>query len=209
MIQGSVEWRALRAGKVTASRVTDVMARTKSGYGAGRKNYLAELVVERLTGVPTEGFTSAAMRYGTEMEPLARSTYEFYHNETVEQVAFVPHPTIALAGCSPDGLIGTEGGIEIKCPNTATHLETLLNGTIDDGYVKQMQFQMACTGRKWIDFVSFDSRVQIPEMQLWVRRVPRDDMLIMQIQTEVIAFLKEVDATIHQLRGMYLAQEAA
>ena len=155
MIQGSEEWLRARVGKVTASRVHDIVATTKSGgFTAGRKNYLAELVTERLTGEPAPKYQNGAMAYGIETEPEARAAYAFQADVDIEEVGFVEHPTIANAGCSPDGLVGGDGLIEIKCPNTATHLEILLTGKIDVEYIDQMQFQMACTGRKWCDFVS-------------------------------------------------------
>ena len=170
IIQGSDEWKQLRLGKVTASRVADVIVKTKSGYSASRANYMAQLIAERLTGVPAESYTNAAMQHGVETEPEARAAYEFYKGATVEQVAFVPHPKIEQAGCSPDGLLGSDGLIEIKCPNTATHLETLLGKSVPGKYEAQIQFQLACTGRAYCDFVSYDPRM--PEhMRLFVKRM--------------------------------------
>jgi putative phage-type endonuclease len=208
IIQGSAEWRALRCGKVTASRVADVVAKTKTGWGAMRANYAAELIAERLTGVSAEGFTNAAMQWGTDQEPFARRAYEFYWNVDVEQVGFVVHPTIADSGASPDGQVGAEGLIEIKCPNTATHIETLLQGVVPAKYVTQMMWQMACTGRQWCDFVSFDPR--LPEsMQMFVKRVHRDDAVIDELESAVVEFLKtEVEAKVVALRRLY-EQEAA
>src|SRR6266704_927215 len=125
--QGTDAWKALRVGKATASRIADVVARTKTGWGASRANYAAELIAERLTGRPSEGYTNDAMQWGTEKEPDARAAYEWLHNCEVELASFVDHPTIAMSGASPDGYVGTEGLVEIKCPTTATHLATLLN----------------------------------------------------------------------------------
>jgi putative phage-type endonuclease len=208
IIQGSPEWKALRCGKVTASRVADVVARTKTGYSASRANYLAELIAERLTGTPAPSFTSAAMQHGTETEPEARDAYCYYHDVTVEQVAFVPHPKIDQAGASPDGLVGEDGLVEIKCPNTATHLETLLGQAVPAKYADQMQFQMACTGRKWCDFVSYDPRM--PEhMRLFVRRVPRDDARISHLEGEIVAFLRELAGKLSDLNSIYGDKEAA
>jgi len=202
IIQGSPEWHAQRLGKVTASRIADVCARTKTGFGAGRKNYMAELVAERLTGARTEGFTNAAMQWGTDQEPEARIAYEFYRDASVEAVGFVPHPSIAETGASPDGLVGLDGLVEIKCPNTATHLETLLGGTVPEKYFLQMQWQMACTGRQWCDFASFDPR--LPEaMRLFVDRVKRDDAAIAAIETDVTDFLNELRLIVHRLRAKY------
>jgi len=208
IIQGSDEWKAIRLGKVTASRVADVVARTKSGYGASRANYMAQLIAERLTGVPAETYTNAAMQHGTDTEPEARSAYEFYQGVTVEEVAFVPHPAIAEAGCSPDGLVGADGQVEIKCPQTATHLETLLGQAVPGKYDTQVQFQMACTGRKWCDWVSYDPRM--PEhMRLFVRRIERDEARIIELESEVAAFLVELAAKLAQLDSLYGEKAAA
>lgn len=200
--QGSPEWFAARLGKVTASRVADVIAKTKTGWGASRTNYAAELVAERLTGASAEKFSNAAMAWGTEKEPDARAAYEFYSDATVDLVGFVAHPTIRNAGASPDGRVGVDGLVEIKCPNTATHIETLLGGSVPSKYVTQMQWQMACEGRQWCDFVSYDPR--LPEsMALFVRRVSRDQAMIEGLEKDVSAFLREVDETVAQLRAKY------
>ena len=202
MEQRSESWFAARAGKVTASRISDVLARTKSGWGAGRKNYAAQLVAERLTGTVEPSYCNAAMQWGTDTEPHAREAYCQHMLCAVEEIAFVDHPTIAMAGASPDGLIGDDGLVEIKCPGTATHIETLLGGSIPDKYRLQMLFQMACTGRQYCDFVSFDPR--LPEtMQLFVQRLPRDDAEIAEVEREVAAFLAEIDETVAQLRARY------
>ena len=145
--QGSPEWFAQRLGKVTASRVADVIAKTKTGYSTSRDNYMAQLVVERMTNTQAESFTNAAMQWGTDQEPFARAAYEVAQNVMVEETGLVDHPTIPMAGASPDGLIGEDGLVEIKCPNTATHIDTLLTQTVPAKYITQMQFQMACTGR--------------------------------------------------------------
>lgn len=207
VIQGSPEWLALRAGKVTASRVCDVVARTKSGWGASRANYMAELICERLTGQPTSSFSNAAMQWGTEKEPEARAAYEFCFNVDVAQIGFVPHPTIGMSGASPDGLVGEVGLIEIKCPNSATHIDTLLSGEVPEKYITQMQWQMVCTGRFWCDFVSYDPRLP-PRMQMFTRTVARDDKLIAELETMVRDFLSEVDAKVAALRNQY-EKEAA
>jgi putative phage-type endonuclease len=208
IIQGSDEWKALRLGKVTASRVADVVARTKTGYGASRANYMAQLIAERLTGTAAESYTNAAMQHGTETEPEARAAYEFYQGVTVKEVAFVPHPKIDQAGCSPDGLVGDDGLTEIKCPNTATHLETLLGQAVPSKYDAQMQFQMACTGRKWCDFVSYDPRM--PEnMRLFIKRVPRDDKRITELESEIAAFLLEMAVKLSDLNSIYGEKAAA
>lgn len=208
LIQGSDEWRAARAGSLGASQVADAIAKTKSGWGASRANLMAQLVVERLTGNPTEGFTNAAMQWGTEMEPEARIAYEFLHNAPVTQVGIIRHPSISGTHASPDGLVGDDGLIEIKCPQSATHIETLIGKTVPGKYVTQMQWQMACTGRQWTDFVSYDPR--LPEsMRLFVQRVARDDATIRSLEDEVTGFLFEVDAAVRTLTRMYGDREAA
>lgn len=198
MDQRSEEWFAIRIGKVTASRVADVLAKTKSGYSASRDNYMAQLVCERLTGQKADGFTNAAMQWGTETEPLARAAYEALKDVLVDEVGFVPHPTIKMAGASPDGFVGQDGLIEIKCPNTATHIDTLLSESVPTKYFTQMQFQMACTGREWCDFVSFDNRLP-EELQLFVKRVPRDDVYIKIMEAEIVQFIAELDEKIEKL----------
>lgn len=208
IIQGSPEWFAIRLGKVTASRVSDVIAKTKTGWGAGRANYMAELIAERLTGVPAASYTNAAMQWGTDTEPQARDAYAFRMDTEIEQIGFVEHPVIAMTGASPDGLIGTDGMIEIKCPNTATHIDTLLGDGIDAKYITQMQWQMACTGRKWCDFVSFDPR--LPEsMRLFVERVPRDGARIAELENLVRGFLLELDLKASALLAKYERAKAA
>lgn len=198
MDQGTPEWFAARVGKVTASRVADVIAKTRSGYAASRANYMAQLIVERLTGEPQDTFTTAAMQWGIEKEPEARTAYEFYSGVSVEQVGFIDHPRIEMAGASPDGLVDA-GLVEIKCPNTATHIETLLSEKVPKKYITQMQWQMACTGRVWCDFVTFDPR--LPEdMAIWIHRVERDDEAIADMEAEVETFLRDLDEKLEQLR---------
>lgn len=208
IIQGSDAWKALRLGKVTASRVADVIAKTKTGYSASRANYMAQLIAERLTGTVAEAYTNAAMQHGTETEPEARAAYEFYQSVAVEQIAFVPHPKIDQAGCSPDGMVDADGLVEIKAPNTATHLETLLSQAIPTKYIPQMMFQMACCDRQWVDFVSYDPRM--PEhMRLFVKRLHRDEAKIKEIETEVASFLFEMAVKLSELNSLYASAEAA
>ena len=206
--QGSHEWFAARLGKVSASRVADLIAKTKTGWGASRANYAAELVAERLTGATAEKYSNAAMAWGTETEPQARSMYEFMQDCDVVEVGTVLHPTIDMSCASPDGLVGNDGLVEIKCPNTATHIETLLGDVIAGKYITQMQWQMACTGRQWCDFVSFDPRMP-GDMQIFVKRVARDDVMIASLEEQVRAFLGEVEQTINSLVSRYRAKEAA
>ena len=199
--QRSADWFEARVGKVTASRIADVMAKTKTGYGASRKNYMADLICERLTGIKTDGYMNQAMQHGVDTEPEARQAYEVEKFCAVTETGFYICPDIPESGASPDGLIGDDGLIEIKAPNTSTHIDTLLSGAIDDKYIKQMQWQMYCTGRKWCDFVSYDNR--LPEnLRLFIKRVERDDKLIEEIKIEVVKFLAEVDDTVKRLIGL-------
>jgi len=196
--QGSEAWFAQRLGKVTASRVSDIIAKTKTGVSASRVNYLAQLVAERLTGQTAETFKSGAMQHGTETEPQARMAYEAETGLMVTEVAMIQHGTIEMAGASPDGLVGDDGLVEIKCPNTSTHIATLMADKAPSQYIPQMQWQMACTGRAWCDFVSFDPRMP-EDMQLFIKRVPRDNALIAEYEAEVIKFLAEVQETVDKL----------
>ena len=197
--QRTPEWFAERLGKITASRIADVVGKTKSGsYGAARKNYMAELLCQRLTGQQEEKFTSTAMQHGTDTEPAARAMYMLETGTDVTETGFIPHPTIAMSGASPDGLVGEDGLIEIKCPNTATHLEFLQSHKPKHEYLLQMQWQMACTGRQWCDFVSYDDR--LPEKLAYrCIRIPRDDKLIAELEEEAVKFLTELDKTVRQL----------
>jgi putative phage-type endonuclease len=202
VIQGSAEWLAARCGKATASRMADIMAKTKAGWGASRANYLAELVAERLTMRPADGFTNAAMQWGTDKEPEARNAYEFLTGHSVDEVGFVDHPSIPMTGASPDGLVGDLGMVEIKCPNTSTHIDTLLAGEIAHKYVLQMTWQMECTGRRWCDFVSYDPRLPLP-MRLFTRRVTFDEALGAELRQGVAAFLAEVDEKVAALEAKF------
>lgn len=199
MLQRSPEWFAARCGKVTASRLYDVMTRTKSGYAASRQNYMAELICQRLTGKPEEGFTNAAMMRGTEVEPVAREMYALNEFDAViSEVGLIDHPTIAGFAASPDGLVNDDGLIEIKCPNTWTHLQTLKTGVPKRQYLLQMHAQMMCTGRKWCDFVSFDDRLP-PELAYFKTRINFDEVLAEEIEQEVVKFLTELETEIQNI----------
>jgi putative phage-type endonuclease len=200
--QRTTEWFAQRCGHLTASRIADMMARTQKGWGASRANYAAQLIAERLTGVAESGFTSAAMQHGIDTEAAARAAYGFMQDVEVVEAPFVLHPRLAWSGASPDGFVGDDGLVEIKCPNTATHIATLRGGEIPDKYIKQMQWQMACTERDWCDFVSFDPRMPV-EMQLHIQRVDRDNDLIAEIESAAIGFLTEILATVAELEAIY------
>ena len=201
--QGTKEWLDQRLGKVTASRLNDVMMdKTRAGY----QNYLAQLVCERLTGQHSEQQKSAAMQHGNDTEPRARAMYELQTGLEVSEVGFVDHPIISMTGASPDGLVGKDGMIEIKCPQPAKHLKTLTGGNINTAYARQMQWQMVCTGREWCDFVSFSPEFP-DEMQLHIRRVEFDPGLTAGITDCVEIFLAAVDAKIGELSQVY--REAA
>jgi putative phage-type endonuclease len=201
MEQRTEEWFSARLGKVTASRVADVVAKTKSGYSASRANYMAQLVVERMTNKQAESYSNAAMEWGTEQEPLARAAYEAEVGVLVDEVGMIDHPTVEMSGASPDGLVGDDGLVEIKCPTTATHIDTLMGEEAPKKYYDQMQWQMACTGRKWCDFVSFDPRM--PEgLQLFVKRVERNDEYIAMLESEVATFLQEVSDKVNKLKSL-------
>lgn len=191
MEQRTDAWFSARLGKITGSRVADLMAKTKIGYAASRHNYMAQLICERLTGTPTEFFQNDAMKRGTEKEPEARSIYMLETGEIVAEEGFVLHPEIEHFGASPDGLVGEKGLIEIKCPNTWTHLETIKTGKPKREYFIQMHAQMACTGRDWCDFVSFDDRLPA-DLAYFCTRIYRDDDFMTEMLCEINRFLDEL-----------------
>jgi putative phage-type endonuclease len=196
--QGTPEWMSERAGRVTASALVNVLMKKDA---AGYQNYLAQLVCERLTGQPIETFKSAAMEHGNETEPQARAFYELETGLTVAECGFVAHPSINWTGASPDGLVGNDGLVEIKCPQPAKHMKNLMGGAIDRGYVLQMQWQIECTGRKWCDFVSFNP--SFPEhLKISVRRVEADSKLQSEIRVAVVAFLADVETKLDALEAM-------
>lgn len=200
--QGSEAWKLMRCGSVGASDAPRVVRRTKSGYSADRDNLLASKVLERLTGVPVEMFKTVAMLQGTEREPQARITYELVRGVEVEEVGLIPHPLIQGAHASPDGYVGGAGLVEIKSPQPASHLETLLNETISSDYGVQMQWQMACSGRQWCDFVSFNPDFPAP-MRLWIKRVPRDPHVIGELESEIKQFIRELEQKVDRLSRRY------
>jgi len=201
--QGTEAWRAARLGKVTASKIADVMMKPTT---AGFQNYQAQLVCERMTGQPTKTFTNAAMQHGTDTEPQARAMYTLLTGNDVDEVGFIPHPTLAMTGASPDGMVGSDGMVEIKCPQPATHIKTLTGSSIDRKYLLQMQWQMVCAGREWCDFVSFCPSFPT-ELQLFTKRVDRNAELAEEITEAVIQFLACVDQTAATL--LKISQEAA
>ncbi len=197
--QGTDAWKAQRLGKVTASRVADVIAKTKTGVSASRANYEAQIICERLTGVVVEGYTNAAMQHGIDTEPQARAAYEFMRNVDVVLAEFVEHPRVPMSGASPDGFVGDDGLIEIKSPQQAAHLETLLTNKVPAKYVTQIMWQLAVTERKFCDYVSFNPTFP-PHLQLFVQRVHRDEAMISELEREVLAFLADVDRKVSQLQ---------
>lgn len=202
MDQGSEEWKLAKCGWVGASRVADIIAKTKSGPSASRARYMGQIITERLTGKPMDSFSSDAMKWGTECEAQAKRHYAFMRDIEVTACSFIPHPTIIMAGASPDGLLGDAGLLETKCPETHTHIEALLGESVPGRYLTQMQFQMAVTGRQWCDFVSFDPRLPEP-MQLFIKRVERNDDAIKELEAAVAEFLKEVDAKLAAIASRY------
>ena len=203
--QRTDEWFQQRLGKVTASRISDVIAKTKTGVSTSRQNYLVQLVSERLTGKKGDSFVNQAMLDGIERESAARELYERTRGVSVTEVGFFDHPTIAMSGASPDGAVNAEqegkydGLIEIKCPIETTHTNTLMSKSVPNKYIPQMQWQLACTNAKWVDFVSYNPNFP-EELQLFVARVDRNDDMINELETEVIKFLDEVEQTIIKLK---------
>ncbi|GAG34018.1 unnamed protein product, partial [marine sediment metagenome] len=205
--QGSPEWFQMRCGKLTASKLALAVTRTKGGWCASRENVMVEIACERLTGRPTESFTSMAMQWGKDTEPLARMAYSFETGHEVKEVAFVDHPDIEWSGASPDGVIKKGNGlVEIKCPNSATHLKTLTGGAIPKKYLFQMAWQMACTGAAWCDYASYDPRMP-DNLQLHITRVPLDEDLVSQLEQDAKEFLSEVDVIVHKLQAMGAGDE--
>ncbi len=208
MIQGSAAWLDARCGKVTASRVAHVLAVKRDGKPtAEHERYLMELVGERLTGLATQHYLTAAMLEGSEREPQACDAYEFLYGVDTVKVGFVDHPTIAMAGASPDRLVGADGLVEFKCPTLRTHLETLLSGEIPEDHLPQMRWQMACTGRVWCDFATWHPSVP-PALRLWVKRLHRDEAEIAKDEAAVRSFLGEVEARVLRLLAIGCAEAA-
>ncbi len=202
--QGSDAWHQLRVGKVTGSRIADLMAQGKSGApSASRARYMGELIAERLTGVPTKFFKSADMEAGTEKEPEARALYEFRFDVEVKQVGFIDHPRIEMAGCSPDGLVSIDGGVEIKSPIVATHIETLETKKCPGNYLKQIQWNLATSGRLYWDYVSFCP--ELPEaMRFFRMRIQRDSAMIVEMETQVRKFQADLEAKLATLKAAYM-----
>jgi putative phage-type endonuclease len=198
--QGTSAWFQARCGRVTASEIVNVLSFLKGGLpSAKRSAYQAQIVAEILTGAPDmDGYVSPYMQRGTEMEPAARRAYVAHVETMVDQVGFVVHPTIDRAGASPDGLVGDDGCVEIKCPKTENHLSYMLAGVVPEQYEPQMMWEMACTERQWCDFVSYDPRPG-RRHALFVKRLARNDERIAEITNNVLKFLAEADAIVERL----------
>jgi putative phage-type endonuclease len=204
--QGTESWFANRLGKVTASRIADLLAKTKTGYSASRNNYMTQLVLERITQTRAESYSNAAMQWGTDQEPFALAAYEAHTGQMVEEVGFMPHPEIDASGASPDGLVGDCGMVEIKCPSSSTTLEVWLTHSqggnpVDAKYYAQMQWQMRCADRQWCDYVVFDPRLPT-KAQLFICRVERNADWLKTTEDEVVKFLAEVDAKVVALKSI-------
>ena len=203
MEQRSPEWFRARKGKVTASKIADVMAKGRGGAESlTRAKYIDQLVTERLTKDIQEGYTNDAIQRGVDLEPIARDNYCFSSGFHVVETGFVNHPSIEFAGASPDGLVGGSGLLEIKCPNSNTHIEYILAGKPPAKYVPQMAWQLACTGREWVDFVSFDDRLEDESKHLFIVRYQRDDEYIAEIEEQVKLFLAEVEAKVAKFKSI-------
>lgn len=197
--QRSPEWFAARLGRATASRFKDIIAKTRSGYSTSRDNYAVELALEIITGQKQESYTSAAMQWGVDNEDTARLLYSLAINTDVEETGFWVHDTI-MAGASPDGFVSDDGLLEIKCPNSATHLQTLTTKKVPYEYVSQVQGQLWITGRQWADFVSFDPRM--PEnAQMIIIHVERDESYIQDLEDEVMGFLAQVEQKVEFIKN--------
>lgn len=201
--QKSADWYAMRCGCVTSSRLNDVVAKLKrkDGEAAARANYRKELAIERLTGNTYDHYVSPYMEWGTENEPLARTEYELLTGNTVTSIGGALHDSIKYFWASTDSLVNDDGILEIKCPTSINHLDVWVSGEIPEEYHWQMLGGMACTGRQWCDFVSFDPRMP-EELRLFVKRFPRNDALVRAAELEVGQFLKEVDEMVTKLKEL-------
>lgn len=201
MEQRTDEWFKARLGKVTASKISDVLAKIRTGEAAVRRNYKMQLATERLTGQKTDSYINQAMQDGIDREDTAREIFEIVRDIKVDQVGFIDHPTIKMAGASPDGLLPDNGVLEIKCPVETTHTTNLLERKLPSRYVSQVQWQMACTGAEYANFVSYNPNFE-PKLQLIYLDVERDDEYIEMLEEEVSTFLTEVDDIINILREL-------
>lgn len=204
MEQRTEEWLQARCGSLGASQLNEALATTKTGWGASRENLKNRIIAERLTGIPAETFQNAAMIWGVENEDNARKAYEAATGVFVDEMGIAYHPVLKHTHASPDGLVGDDGLIEIKCPNTTTHIETLKAKKAPSKYINQMMWQMRCTDRQWCDFVSFDPRLP-SHLQLFIVRVERDEAIIADLEAKVAEFLTEVEKEIERLNEEFAA----
>ena len=195
-LQRTPEWDLARLGKITASKVRDVCAKTSAGkYTAARDTYKWNLIKERITGVPVEYRITPPMQWGIDNEGDAKAFYQVLYDVQIEEVGFIPHPDMDFAGASPDGLVGTDGLIEVKCMETVNHLRAIDAGEVPEYYVDQCQWQMACTGRQWCDLVIYDPRLP-DDLQMRRFRIRRDEDRIKDIESEVRKFNQEIESII-------------
>lgn len=201
-------WIQARLGKVTASRLHDALAATRNGWSTSRRKYMVEIIAERLTGMSAERYWSESMQWGLETEHTARKAYENQLELEISGVGlFIEHQTIPGAGCSPDGLVSYDGLVEFKCPNSSTHISTMLDGKVDEKYLYQMMWQLAChPERKWCDYASFDPRLP-PKMALHVQRFYRDEALIGKLEKQTVEFIQELERNIAILTAGHVASE--
>ncbi|MBX4335574.1 lambda exonuclease family protein [Bartonella raoultii] len=202
MEQRTAEWFQARLGKVTASNIYNILSKTAKGTPTSKyEDYKIKLITERLTGEISPHYENEDMRWGIEHEENALHEYSLIHDANVTKCGFIQHPTIEMAGASPDGLVDEHGLIEIKCPRSTTHMRFFINDEIKPEYHAQMQFQMACTGRKWCDFISYDPRFtgQSSHLRMKIKRIHRDEKHIEQINQAVEAFLKEIEQEIKKI----------
>lgn len=185
ILQRSADWHSDRIGKVTASRVKDLNAKPSKGKALNALGLT--ILAERLTGVQKEFFTNAAMQWGIDNEAHAIAAYENETGNFVAGTGLIDHPFIEMFGASPDGLVGKDGQIEVKCPDTTTHLNTLLTKQVPDEYIPQITCQLSCTRREWCDFVSYDPRLE-PELQIIIIRVFAKDLAIESLEQDVRKF---------------------
>lgn len=198
-LQRTEQWRQDRCGKATASRVLDIITRTRNGWGHARGKYLDQLIAERLSGRPQDMRRIKSLDDRSDLEPDARDAYCFYTDNEIELVGFVPHPTIENAGASPDGLVNSDGMLELKCLDAGNH-HKLFAGDLSplEDYLPQVHFGMACTERKWTDLVAY-CPIMPEELKMFRQPIQRDDDLIVVLEREVKAFLAEVDSKVAAL----------
>lgn len=205
--QGTPEWLQMRCGMGTGSGIGKAIKRIGKSeknpngtkYSADREKYLMEVVCERLTGRATEHYVTDAMLWGIEHEPIAREEYGMARGCDVDPGKFAIHDRMKWFGSSSDGLVGEDGCIEIKCPTSLTHLQWVIDGVVPDEHIDQMKAAMSCYNRQWCDFISYDPRMP-KDLRLFVRRLERDEPMIVEMEQEVEKFLAEVDVLLDTIK---------